>query len=40
MFIAAFVAGLALQWRYRPRSRGRLGLLGEWLNIRSSSCLG
>ncbi|EKF74474.1 sodium/hydrogen exchanger [Alcanivorax hongdengensis A-11-3] len=34
MFIAAFVAGLALQWRYRPRSReGRFhGLLGEWLS--------
>ncbi|MCG8394805.1 MAG: cation:proton antiporter [Pseudomonadales bacterium] len=34
MFIAAFVAGLALQWRYQPRSREDrfYGLLGEWLS--------
>lgn len=33
MFIAAFVAGLALQWRYQPRNRegSFYGLLGEWL---------
>ena len=34
MFIAAFVAGLALQWRFRPASRDDrfYGLLGEWLS--------
>lgn len=34
MFIAAFVAGLALQWRFRPASREDrfYGLLGEWLS--------
>ena len=34
MFIAAFVAGLALQWRFRPVSREDrfYGLLGGWLS--------
>ncbi|MCG8438099.1 MAG: cation:proton antiporter [Pseudomonadales bacterium] len=34
MFIAAFVAGLALQWRFRPASREDrfYGLLGGWLS--------
>ena len=34
MFIAAFVAGLALQWRYQPRRREDrfYGLLGSWLS--------